>query len=192
MKVSLTGRRLNISEAFRNELEQKLDKLSRYKIDFTAVSAVASIERERHCLEVTLRAADGFTFAASAGTGDLYSSIDPVVEKLENQMRRYKDRMSSHSPRVKRDYARTASRLVLAGPLPAAPPAPDRKAEEEEKQDEIIFAEKIELVPMSVDEAIHQMEALERHFWLFLNEDYKLNVLYRRQDGHYGLIEPEL
>ena len=195
MKVSLTGRRLEISDAFRTELAQKLDKLTRYKIDFTTVTAVASIERERHCLEVTLRASDGFTFAASASTGDLYSSIDPVVEKLENQLRRYKDRMSSHSPRVKRDYAKTASRMVLAAPLPDSP-APKAKAgaaaEAEEKQDAIIFEEKIELVPMSVEEAMQQLESLERQFWLFLNEDYKLNVLYRRHDGHYGLIEPEL
>lgn len=194
MKVSLTGRRLDISDAFRKELEQKLDKLTRYKIDFTSAVAVASIERERHCLEVTLRGNDGFTFAASASTGDLYSSIDPVVEKLEGQVRRYKDRMASHSPRVKKDFAKTASRKMLAGPVPdyGKPPAAPADDANGEKRDTIIYEEKIELVPMSVEEAMHQMEVLERAFWLFLNEDYKLNVLYRRQDGHYGLIEPEL
>ncbi|HNW92776.1 MAG TPA: HPF/RaiA family ribosome-associated protein, partial [bacterium] len=163
-----------------------------HKIEFSAVSAVASIERERHCLEVTMRGSDGFTYSASAITGDLYSSIDPVVEKLEVQLRRYKEKLTSHSPRQKRDYAKTASRKVLGSPVAGVVPPPAEDNEADDKPDAIIFEEKIELIPMSVDEAIEQFEALERPFWLFLNEDYKLNVLYRRHDGHYGLIEPEL
>lgn len=191
MNLAITGRHLDITDALREQLLGKLGRLDRYKLEFITANAVASVERGRHRLEINLRNRDGFTFTTDVVSGDMYANIDLGIEKLEKQIRKYKEKSRSHLARSKQQAEqRTASRTVFSLELPDAEEKPEPAGDAPDQT--IIFEEKIDLLPMSVNEAILQMETIDRAFWLFLNEDYRLSVIYKRRDGQYGLIVPEL
>jgi len=173
MRLSVKGRNLEVTDALRRYAEEKVQRLTKYLEQIVAAHVVLAIEKHRQIAEVTLRVRE-LTIRAEESTDDLYSSIDLVAEKLERQILRYKERILSH-----------AARAETAAP-PSAP------AEAAADGPRVVKTKRFAVKPAEVDEAILQMDLLGHGFYVFRNAATdEVNVLYRRKDGHYGLIEPE-
>jgi putative sigma-54 modulation protein len=174
MQLSVKGRSLEITPAIRAYAEEKLSRLTRYLENIVSMHVVLSVNKHRQIAEVTLRVRD-LTIRAEEAGDDLYSSIDLVVEKLERQILRYKERIMAHA-------SRGGNR---GGRSDAVPPA----AAEEPR---VVKTKRFAVKPAAVDEAILEMNLLGHNFYVFRNATTEeVNVIYRRRDGHYGLIEPE-
>ena len=174
MQLSVKGRNLEITPAIRAYAEEKLNRLTRYLENIVSMHVVLSVFKHRQIAEVTLRVRD-LTIRAEEEGDDLYSSIDLVVEKLERQILRYKERIMAHANRG----GNRGGRADVAAP-----------AGEEEPR--VVRTKRFAVKPAAVDEAILQMNLLGHSFYVFRNANTEeVNVIYRRRDGHYGLIEPE-
>ena len=173
MHIVLTGRNLEVTEALRRYAEEKVGRLQKYLDRITSAHVVLSVEKHRQIAEVTLQVRD-LTIRGEESTEDLYASIDRVVEKLERQVQTYKGKIMSHGNRSAR---------------PQGPGAPPGTGEDSR----IVKAKRFAMKPMSLDEAILQMELLSHDFYVFRNaKTDEVNVVYRRHEGDYGLIEPEV
>ena len=144
---------------------------------------ILDVEKHRHFAEVILHCNNHITIEASHECDDLYASIDGVVGKIAQQMRKYKSKiLRNHRPR--RGSVKHLEETVLSA-------IDETFAEIEEAEPEVIKTERYPVKPMFVDEAVLQIEMSDRQFVVFLNaKTEKINVLYRRKDGGYGLIEP--
>jgi len=174
MHLSVKGRNLEITPAIRAYAQEKLSRLTRYLENIVTMHVVLSVAKHRQIAEVTLHVRD-LTIRAEEESGDLYSSIDLVAEKLERQILRYKERIMTHG-------ARGADRGSQTGAVVGAP----------EEEPRVVRSKRFAVKPAAVDEAILQMDLLGHNFYVFRNAaTEEVNVLYRRRDGNYGLIEPE-
>jgi putative sigma-54 modulation protein len=174
MQLSVKGRNLEITPAIRAYAEEKLSRLTRYLENIVSMHVVLSVNKHRQITEVTLRVRD-LTIRAEEESDDLYSSIDLVAEKLERQILRYKERIMAHAARG----GNRGGRVGVLAPM----------GEEEPK---VVKTKRFAVKPAAVDEAILQMNLLGHNFYVFRNAaTEEVNVVYRRRDGHYGLIEPE-
>ncbi len=174
MQLSVKARNLEITPALRAYAEEKLSRLTRYLENIVTIHVVLSVEKHRQIAEVTLRVRD-LTIRAEEESNDLYSSIDLVAEKLERQILRYKERIMTHA-------ARGGNRGTRGGAV--APVA--------EEEPQVVKTKRFAIKPAGVDEAVLQMNLLGHSFYVFRNAvTDEVNVVYRRRDGHYGLIEPE-
>ncbi len=175
MKISITGKNLEVSEYMREVAEKKLNKLSRYFPQDTEAQVTLSVERNRHIVEVTIPY-EGRILRAEEVSGDMYASLDSVGSKLEKQVERYRTRFA----RAQRNAKMPVEEVV---PVPME--------EDEEEGPRIVRNKKFEIRPMSEEEAMLQMEMLGHNFFVFENAATgQINVLYLRKDGNYGLIEP--
>ena len=182
------------SPALRDYAEERLEKIKRYFADPIKVHGSFAIEKLRHTarFDVTLR--NGLQLHASESTENMYSSIDMALAKMERQVRRYKDRIKGH-----KQHAGRASRVrmrVLSEPLPVAEGVPSEMAGDPtpvpESVHSVVREEEFQAERLSVSQAMMQMNLLHRPFLVFTNvATGTVNVLYRRDDGDYGLIEPQ-
>jgi putative sigma-54 modulation protein len=172
MNIIITGRHLDITPALKKYAEEKIKKFSRYLSNISEAIVTLSVEKYRHKVEVLLKV-NGVLIQAEGITGEIYSSIDEVVEKLERQIKKYKEKLVSHRK----------------GEGKAGGVRPEFFSVEEAGR--IIKNKKFELKPMSPDEAAMQMELLDKDFFVFTNDGSgNINVIYKRKDGNFGLIEP--
>jgi putative sigma-54 modulation protein len=172
MQIFLTGRNLEVTEALRRYAEEKVGRLQKYLEKITSAHIVLSIQKYRQIAEVTLRVRD-LTIRGEESTTDLYSSIDLVVEKVERQLQRYKGKILDHASRSGRSQ----------GPVESLP------ADEGSR---VVKTKRFAIKPMSLDEAILQMDLLGHSFYVFRNaQSDEVNVVYRRREDTYGVIEPE-
>lgn len=173
MNIIINGKHLEITPALRKYSEEKVKKFERYFSDITEAIVTLSVEKYRHKVEVLLKV-NGMLIQAESVTGEIYSSIDEVSEKLERQIKKYKDKLVSHRK------AGSKASEKNAVPVPAL-----------RETGMIIKNKRFELKPMSPDEASMQMELLDKIFFVFLNDiSGDVNVIYLRADGNFGLIEP--
>ena len=175
MQTSVTFKNIDSSENLRSYVADKLDRFDKYLYNPAEASVVLSVEKFRHIAEVNING-DRLNIQGKEETEDMYSAIDMVLDKLEKQIKKSKEKLSDE-----RSGGRMRARAGM--PLEAI------SAEDDfEKQ---IKIKNIEYKPMDVDEAIMQMELVNDNFMVFTNaRDSRVNVLYRRKDGHYGLIQP--
>ncbi len=174
MQLSVKGRNLEVTDALRTYAEEKVQRMGRYLEGIGAGHVVLSVEKHRQIAEVTLRVRD-LTVRAEESTDDMYSSIDLVAEKLERQILRHKERLVAHMDRPAHREER-----------PMAPPVGASDAPR------VVKTKRFAVKPAEVEEAVLQMELLGHSFYVFRNaRTDEVNVVYRRRDGHYGLIEPE-
>lgn len=172
MNIIVTGRHLEITPALKNYAEEKIKKFDRYLSNISEAIVTLSIEKYRHKVEVLLKA-NGVLIQAEGITGEIYSSIDEVVEKLERQVKKYKEKLVS--------YRKGEGKVTGVQSKSTATTETGR----------IIKNKRFELKPMSPDEAAMQMELLDKDFFVFTNGNSgDINVIYRRKDGNFGLIEP--
>jgi len=177
MNIIVNGRHLEVTPAIRSYAEEKVSKFERYLHDITEAVVTLSIEKKfRHKAEVLLKV-NGVLIQAESVTGEIYSSIDEVSEKLDRQVKKYKEKLVSH-------------RKGGSKPGVAASEGTEEKGAVKETA-KIIKNKRFELKPMSPDEAAMQMELLDKDFYVFINDiSNDINVIYLRQDGNFGLIEP--
>jgi putative sigma-54 modulation protein len=177
MNVIVSGKNLQVSEGLREYVERKLGKLERKlpalseaRVEFTLEKTRDATKRE--VVQVTLRT-NGTILRGEERASDFGTAVDIVAEKLEKQIERFKGK------HYRGRAARARTEETLPEPLPDAPYVARRK--------------KFHTPPMTEDDAIEQMELLGHNFFLFINKSTQtLNVLYRREDGNYGVIEPDV
>jgi putative sigma-54 modulation protein len=174
MQTDITFKNIDSSDALKEYALKRLSKIDKY-IDRTAEAhVVLSVEKRRHKADVTL-SADGAVINAVEITEDLYSAIDTVMDKLERQIKKHKEKLQG-----KKSQSKAAA---VAGPAPAG-----RKPKQR-----LIYEKNYPVKPMSVDEAILQMDTIPQSFVIFQNTESKqLNLIYKRQDGELALVEPQI
>ncbi len=187
MQIKVTGRHIPVTEPIRAYAEEKVSKAAKIhdREDMT-VDVVLHVEKNpsnknKDVAEVTARM-KGIVVRAEEAAPDMYTAIDLVSEKLERQMRKYKTKLMG------RRNGKTAVRTVAGGSE-----LPDPFVEEEETDGVLVRTKYVDSKPMTVDEAILQLELLGHDFFVFTDaEEGTINVMYRRVDGDYGLIQPRL
>ncbi|MCL4514007.1 MAG: ribosome-associated translation inhibitor RaiA [Firmicutes bacterium] len=180
MEISVKGKNIEVTGALRSYAEKRVGKLEKFfEVGPVVAQVLLSTEGDRHVVEVTLQV-NSLLLRGEQKTADMYASIDGVVEKIERQIDKYKTRINR----------KLRGEVKLAGA--AAGVYPD---EEEEGRTpglgKVVRTKRFAIKPMSVEEAIMQMELLGHDFFVFSNDrSEEVNVVYKRRDGDYGLIEP--
>ena len=170
MKVRISGRKMEVQDKLIKIAEKKIDKLSKFFGDDAEAVMTFSEQKDSKTVEMTIFSA-GMIYRAEETCLDEYAAIDKVVDVIERQIRKNKTRLEKRL----RDTAFSV---------------PDEKPEEEEKEFKIVKTKKHALKPMSAEEAILQMNLLGHSFFLFKNASTdETNLVYKRKDKNYGLIE---
>jgi putative sigma-54 modulation protein len=189
--IRVTGRHVSVTEAMKEYCRRKVATLHLDYPKIIEAQVILDVQKYRHQAEVILHCSNHITIEATAVSNDMYASIDQVVDRVARQMRKCKTRlMKNHRPKrlrlpenriVRWDWIDAAAEFAENGGAPV----------EEEAVREIVHREKQSVKPMSPDEAVLQMELSPKQFLVFLNSQTdKVNVLYRRKKGDFGLIEP--
>ena len=173
MKFVYSGKDV-YSDSLKDRAEKKLSKLERYfSQEPEAIVRFKQQRGGRNIAEITM-SVNGLILRAEENSNDMYLSVDRAVDKLESQIRRYRTKMGKQLREARAE-----------APVEAEPVY-------EEANFDVVRTKRFSVKPMDVDDAITQMELLGHNFFLFLNaENNSMNVLYRRNDGSYGLLVPE-
>jgi len=175
MQTSVTFKNLDSSDNLKAYVKDKLDRFDKFLDNPAEASVVLSVEKFRHMVEINV-SGDKLNINGKEVKNDMYSAIDMVMDKLEKQIKKSKDKS-----RKRRTTAKLKSKTIFEQP---SVPAEDSTSRE-------VKIKHIEYKPMDVEEAILQMDLIKGSFLVFTNSQTdKVNVLYRRNDGHYGLIQP--
>jgi putative sigma-54 modulation protein len=176
MQTSVTFKNLDPSEALKAYVRKKLDRFDKLLDSPVEANVVLSVEKIRHIAEINL-AGDGLSIQAKEETNNMYSSIDRLVDKLKTQITKTKQKSRNQTAGAKEHIK---GRIMEEDIL---------KAEEENAGQ--VMIEHIDYKPMDIEEAILQINLVPDNFIVFTNaRTEKVNVLYRRNDGHFGLIQP--
>jgi putative sigma-54 modulation protein len=174
MRYIISGKNIDVTEGLENAVYDKIGRLEKYFTPETEVHVTFNVEKERQIIEVTIPM-KGNIIRAEQESDDMYVSIDLVVDIIDRQLKRYK---------IKLAEKKQSSEYFKAEYL-----------EDEDLDDEeirIIRSKRFAVKPMDPEEACVQMELLGHTFFVFRNSDTdEVNVVYKRKDGAYGLIEPE-
>lgn len=190
MEPVITTRNVKLTPKLRSYCEKKTERLGRYmpnlaevKVDLAEVNAKA--QSDRQVVELTVRDATGTILRAEEREADIYAAVDLVMDKMYRQIKRYRGKM-----RRNRRSAPTVEELAL---IEGLEPLPIDDGMEEEDAGTIVRTKRFEMFPMSAEEAIDQMELLGHDFFMFFNVEVDAaNVVYRRRNGTYGLLQPEM
>ena len=170
MKITTTGRKIDITEGLRGYVEKKISKLEKYFQDGATSQVTLSVQKDYHTVEVTIFQG-GMIFRSEITDRDMYAAIDKSVDVLERQIRKQKTKLE---------------KKLRAGAFE------EDGYEDFAQEDEfrIVKVKKYKNKPMSAEEAILQMNLLGHEFYIFTNsETNEKEVVYKRKDGNYGLIE---
>lgn len=183
VQMSIVGRNINITDAIKDYAEKRLLKLKKYFPYVIDTHVVLYTQKLNQVAEVTILA-NRFTIHGEERSPDLYASIDLVIEKLDAQLKKYKERLvEKHERQIRKEKELNLNISVFER----------EDMEESRPEPEIIHTQRMAIKPMSVDEALMQMDLINQDFLVFINDNSQgVNVLYRRRDGHYGLIVPEM
>ena len=173
MRFIITGRNIDITEGLKSAVEEKLGKLDRFFAPETEVNVTLSVEKERQKIEVTIPV-KGNIIRSEQVSSDMYVSIDLVEEVIERQLKKYKNKIVDKQ----QNAAAFAQEFV--------------EKDYDDDEVKIIRTKRFGIKPMDPEEACVQMELLGHNFFVFRNaETDEVNVVYKRKDNTYGLIEPE-
>jgi putative sigma-54 modulation protein len=177
MQLIIKGKNMEITDSLREYVQRKLSKLGRHLPTIDEIRVELSTEsvksKDRQVVQVTMRS-NSTVLRAEERSADILAAIDAVRDKLQRQIKRYKEK-----PIRMRERAQAAAQRVEPGFEEVAP--------------RIVRTKRFVLRPMSEEEAIEQMELVGHDFFVFYNSTADaINVLYRRRDGNYGLLQPEL
>ena len=177
MKYNIRGDKLVVTEAINNYVESKLDRLNKYfKQDDILANVLLRVRGNSQIIEVTIPT-DKFILRGEEEDKDLYAAIDLVTDKLERQIRKNKTRLKKQNS-IDNKYKEFNFEYVIP------------EEEETTEDEQIVKRKNIEMKPMDEEEAILQMNLLGHEFFVYKDiNTNKVCVLYKRKDGHYGLIE---
>jgi putative sigma-54 modulation protein len=181
MNFNIRGENIQITEALRDYVVKKVGRLERFFDNPTPTEVYVTLRvlRGSGTIEVTIPLT-GVIIRAEETDDDMYAAIDLVAEKLERQIRKYKTKLS------RKLRADVGSKAMVRGAEPVA-----LLDDEEDVKIDIVRTKRFNLKPMDAEEAVMQMDMLGHNFFVFQNsETNDVNVVYRRNDGRYGLIEP--
>ena len=174
MQTSVTFKNLDPSDHLRDYVSEKLNRFDKYLYNPAEASVVLNVEKFRHIAEVNI-VGDRLSINGKEETEDMYSAIDMVLDKLEKQ--------------IKKNKQKSRARRQGKGKAKSGQPADSLMADETSEQQ--VMVKNIEYKPMDVEEAIMQLNLVGNSFLVFTNSrTQQVNVLYRRKDGNIGLIQP--
>lgn len=176
MKYIITGKNIDVTPGLKESIEHKLGKLERYFTPDTEIHVTLSVQKEHQKIEVTIPV-KGNIIRSEQVSNDMYVSIDLVEEVIERQLRKYKNKL----------IARHQSGVDFQAEF-------FESADENDDDDEIkiVRTKRFGIKPMFPEDACIQMDLLGHDFFVFCNADTdEVNVVYRRKNGSFGLIEPE-
>ena len=174
MKIVIVGKNIEITPGLKSAVEDKIGKLSKYFTEETVAHVTLNVEKDRQKIEVTIPV-KGNIIRSEQVSSDMYVSIDLVEEVIERQLKKYKNKIIDRKQAdscfqkefIEKDYA-------------------------DDEEIKIIRTKKFEVKPMYPEDACVQMELLGHNFYVFINaENNQVNVVYKRKNNTYGLIEPE-
>lgn len=182
MKIIISGKQLDLTDGIKNAIEEKIGRLDYYIHPETEVKVTVSAKKSRQKVEVTIIPISGPIVRAEDSEENLYAAIDVVYDKLNKQLRKYKNRLQD------RHQGNESIRFNDAESL-------DHNVEDYDDNDQEIVIErrkKFDMKPMSPEEAVLQMELIEHDFYMFRNIDTdEISIVYKRENGGYGIIEHE-
>ncbi len=179
MQLIIKGKNLEVGEPLKKYVQKKIGKLNHYLPTIDEIRVELSVEKvksnqDRQVVQVTMRS-NNTILRVEERSADMLAAIDAVRDKLQRQITRYKEKMVRT-----RERARIAAAELSALPSEGMPPR-------------IVRTKRFGVTPMDEEEAIEQMELLGHDFFIFFNPNTQsMNVIYRRKDGDYGLLQPEL
>lgn len=180
MQIAVNFRHMESSEAVRSYVEEKLSRVKKYIDEPIDAQVVLSVQRKIHNRAEVTMVAKGLTMKSTEETSDMYAAIDLMVDKIERQLKRYKDKLKHH--KVSNAKSRQIHKTILEA----------SSVDEGESGPEIVRSHSFFVKPMSVEEAVMQMDLLDKSFLVFTDDQSEeMNVVYRRSDGNYGLIVPQ-
>lgn len=186
MQIIIKGKNVEITDWLKQYVEKKIGKLDRYLPNISEARVELAVQKtksasDRQVAQITLRS-NGTILRAEEKSDDMFASIDAVADKMHRQVARFKGK------RVRR------GRTVQNEPMPLPEEVSEVvEAEEEGQAASVVRVKRFLVQPMTDDEAIEQMELLGHDFFLFYNPNTdSMNVVYRRKDGNYGLLQPEI
>ncbi len=175
MQTSVTFKNLDPSDHLKSYVGDKLDRFDKFLDNPAEANVVLAVEKFRHIAEINI-SGDRLSIVGKEETVDMYSAIDMVLDKLEKQIKKNKEKT-----RERRSASKNRNRSMLDEI--SNPPEEDIERQ--------VKIRNIEYKPMDIEEAVLQMDLIEDNFLVFTNaRSDQINVLYRRRDGHYGLIQP--
>jgi putative sigma-54 modulation protein len=179
MQISVTFRHLDSNEEFRDYAKEKIRRIRKYLDYPIEAQVILTVEKFRNIAEVILWV-NGYTINSQEETGDMFSSIDMAVDKLERQIKKYKDKIQSYKPNADTQTQELRMNIIAS------------ESFEEDMGPRIVKTKRYFSKPMSLEEAVLQLELMNDNFLVYTDAQTKnVNVIYRRKDGDYGLIEPE-
>lgn len=174
MKFVIVGKNIEITDGLRRAIEDKLSKLERFFSPDTEVHATLSVEKDRQKIEVTIPV-KGSVIRSEQVSNDMYVSIDLVEEVIERQLKKYKNKIidkQQHSGYFRQEFL--------------------EQPQDDEEEIRIVRNKTFDIKPTYPEDACIQMELTGHNFFVFVNaETDQVNVVYKRKDGTYGIIEPE-
>lgn len=175
MRFTITGKNIEVTEGLRSAIIEKIGKLDKYFSTEMDATVTLSVEKERQKIEVTIPV-KGNIIRAEEVSNDMYVSIDLVEEIIERQLRRYKTKLVD----AKQAAAEFSKSYI------------EKDYDDDDAEVKIVRSKRFGIKPMNPEEACVQMELLQHNFYVFLNsETDEVNVVYKRKNNTYGLIEPE-
>ena len=173
MQVTVNGRHIEVTDALKQYATDKFSRLDKYLPNTSPVVITLSVVKKVHHMAEAVIKSNGLLIQASEETGEMYSAIDLLVEKIERRVKRYKEKLVDHKHQGNK---------MEADQTPSS---------YEERIPQIIKTKRFDLKPMLPEEAVMQMELLDKQFFIFANaRSGSVNVIYKRKDGNVGLIEP--
>lgn len=180
MRYIIKGKNISIGDGTKEKIEAKINRIKKFFPDDTQVTVTIASEKLEHIVEVTIPMAKRL-LRAEAADQDMMAAVDKVVDIIENQVIKYKNRLRSKM-RSNTNFTEEYHSI----------PVSDDELNEEEVAYKIVKNKRFELRPMDAEEAVMQMELLGHNFYVFINGDTdQVNVVYKRKNGTFGLIEPE-
>ena len=175
MEIIIHGDKLKITDAMKEYIEEKLEKLNKYleNSDNVRATVIVKVKNHEQRVEITIPL-KAVILRSEEAKDDFYAAVDKTIDKLERQIRKNKTRIMARQNKTNIDFVVSAFE------------------EEEEDKKKVLKRKRIEVKPMNEEEAILQMELLGHQFYMYKDSDTnKASVVYKRTDGHYGIIESE-
>ena len=175
MKITITGRNIELTDGLKSAVEERINKLDRFFSPDTPANVTLSVEKERQKVEVTIPMKKHIIRSEQV-SGDMYVSIELVEEAIERQLKKYRNKLVDKKQQGGVDFSEEYLEKDIEDP----------------GEIRIIRSKKFGVKPMFPEDACVQMELLGHNFFVFRNADTdEVNVVYKRKDGAYGMIEPE-
>lgn len=178
MQLSVTFRHMEPSEALKNYVQERTSKLTKYIDRPLECQVILSVHKFRNIVDVIINV-DGLRIAGQEEHEDMYAAIDLVMDKIERQVKKYREKIRKHKP-------------IQGKEIKWRRDIYEQDSFEDDREPVVVRTENYFVKPMSVEEAAMQMDLSQQEFLVFNNASTQtVNVLYRRKDGNYGLIVPQ-